>query len=122
MTRAGRSPYGFIGALVWAALLFWQSSSPDAGSFLSFLPEGSDKVLHAGAYLVLAALLTLALGNPVTAGVAALAYGVTDEIHQMFVPGRFPGVGDLVADAIGAALGAGLVAYLLHRSKRSTIE
>lgn len=120
--RHGRSRYGLIGALAWAAILFWQSSSSDAGSFLSFLPEGSDKVIHAGAYAVLAALATLATGSPVAGGLLAVSYGVTDEIHQSFVPGRFPSVGDLVADAVGAALGAGLVAYLVLRPKRSTIE
>lgn len=31
-------------------------------------------------------------------------YGVTDEFHQMFVPGRTPDVMDLRNDAIGAAL------------------
>jgi VanZ family protein len=102
--------------------LFWQSSSPDAGSFLGFLPEGSDKVIHAGAYAVLAALATLATGNPVVGASLAVLYGVTDEVHQSFVPGRFPSVGDLVADAIGAALGSGLVAYLVLRSKRAPVE
>lgn len=103
-------------------MLFWQSSSPDAGSFLGFLPEGSDKVIHAGAYAVLGALLTLATGNPVVGGVLAFVYGITDEIHQSFVPGRFPSVGDLAADGVGAALGAGLVAYLVLRPKRTNLE
>jgi hypothetical protein len=120
--RRRRSRYGIIGALVWAAILFWQSSSSGAGSFLGFLPAGSDKVLHAGAYSVLAALITLATGNPVLGGLLAVGYGVTDEIHQSFVPGRFASVGDLVADAIGAALGAGLVAYLVLRPERAAIE
>ncbi len=36
----------------------------------------------------------------------ATLYAVTDELHQAFVPGRTPSVGDWVADAMGAALGA----------------
>jgi VanZ family protein len=32
-------------------------------------------------------------------------YAVTDEIHQMFVPGRTADAADLVADTIGVALG-----------------
>lgn len=122
MMRSRRSRYALLGALAWAAVLFWQSSSSDAGSFLGSLPEGSDKVIHAGAYSVLAALVTLATGNPVVGGVLAVAYGITDEIHQSFVPGRSPSIGDLVADAVGAALGAGLVAYLVLRPKRTNLE
>lgn len=34
--------------------------------------------------------------------------GIADEVHQMFVPGRHPGLDDLMADMIG-----GLVATLL---------
>ena len=52
----------------------------------------------------------------------AIAYGISDEIHQSFVPGRDASVGDLIADSVGAALGAGLVVYLLRRSRRPTIE
>ena len=71
------------GAVAWALVLFLQSSSSDAGSFLGFLPDGSDKVLHAGAYAVLAGLLTLATGRPLVAVVLATAYGVTDEIFAV---------------------------------------
>ncbi len=35
------------------------------------------------------------------------AYGLTDEYHQAFVPGRTPSAGDLAADLVGGALGAG---------------
>lgn len=110
------------GAVLWAAALFWQSSSSDAGSFLGFLPSGSDKVLHAGAYAVLGGLLTAATSNPVLGVALAIAYGVSDEIHQSFVPGRDASVGDLVADAVGAALGAGLVVYLVRRSRARSVE
>jgi VanZ family protein len=42
-------------------------------------------------------------------GAAVLAgslYGVTDEWHQSFVPGRTPAADDLVADAVGSLAGA----------------
>ena len=38
----------------------------------------------------------------------ATAWGLSDELHQAFVPGRSAEVADLVADAIGALAGAGL--------------
>jgi VanZ family protein len=34
------------------------------------------------------------------------AYGATDEIHQLFVPGRSAEIYDLFADAIGGGIGA----------------
>ncbi len=39
----------------------------------------------------------------------ATVYGVTDEWHQSFVPGRMADPRDLLADGVGAALGLGLV-------------
>ena len=39
-------------------------------------------------------------------------YGISDEFHQYFVPGRFTDIYDVIADGIGALLGAGLFALL----------
>jgi len=36
--------------------------------------------------------------------VITVLYGVSDEFHQSFVPGRTPDVADVAADAAGAAL------------------
>ncbi len=41
----------------------------------------------------------------VIAWALSTAYGVTDELHQSFVPGRVADLGDLRADAVGAAAG-----------------
>ena len=48
------------------------------------------------------------------------AFGASDELHQLFVPGRSADVHDLVADATGAAAGvtaAWLAATLIRRRK-----
>lgn len=45
----------------------------------------------------------------------AAAYGATDEFHQRFVPGRFAGADDWVADALGAALAVWLIWRLRAR-------
>jgi VanZ family protein len=44
----------------------------------------------------------------------AAAYGLTDEFHQRFVPGRGPSLFDSSLDALGAALAMGLL-YGLYR-------
>jgi VanZ family protein len=91
-------------------LIFAASSIPD----LTSLPGNvSDKTGHNIGYALLAALLVRALArgqrSKVTArcalfaAVLATAYGVTDEFHQSFVPGRSPDVQDVLADAEGAA-------------------
>jgi VanZ like family len=48
--------------------------------------------------------------------VMAIAYGVTDEWHQSFVPGRTADVTDLLADAAGA-LTAVTLAWLVSRAR-----
>jgi VanZ family protein len=56
-----------------------------------------------------------------TAGLAAIAlatmYGVSDEFHQSFVPGRSPDRFDVVADCVGATIGVALgwLAGAVHR-------
>ena len=41
------------------------------------------------------------------ATVCALVYGISDEFHQSFVPGRTAEFRDLIADFCGAAVGTG---------------
>ena len=102
----------------WATmvLIFVLSSISGLGP----IPGGvDDGVAHALQYAVLAALLLRGLAGARWRGVrvraAALAvllatlYGVIDEAHQWFVPGRTAEVTDLVADALGAAVAAGVI-------------
>lgn len=74
-----------------------------------------DKVIHLAVYAVLGALSARALAGglrTVTPRAAVLAialsalYGISDEWHQSFVPGRTADPMDVAADVAGAALGA----------------
>lgn len=47
--------------------------------------------------------------------VLASLYGVTDEFHQSFVPGRMPDPADWLTDTCGAALGAAVVTLVERR-------
>ncbi len=96
--------------------------------FASDLPAGDvsvrlwDKALHFIVYGALGVCYLLALTDGrwtrVTARHAALAvafaalYGITDEMHQMFTPGRHPDIRDIVADTLGAAAAVGLIVVL----------
>lgn len=103
-------------ALLWGpvglqmAVIFVASSIPDLGG----LPGGmSDKSGHGIGYAILGALLLRALAGGRLRGITwqraaaalllATLYGVSDEFHQSFVPGRSPDRLDVLADSIGAA-------------------
>ena len=82
------------------------------------IPGGADKPWHAVGYFGLAVVVARALagGLPRRIGPRTLVwsvcivvlYGMSDELHQMFVPGRTASFDDLLADAIGALVGTGL--------------
>jgi VanZ family protein len=90
--------------------IFFVSSIPEPP-----IPTGTDKPLHWLAYLGLAVIVVRALagGLPRRIGVGVamaamlitIGYGATDEVHQLFVPGRTGDVYDLMADAGGALAG-----------------
>lgn len=92
------------------ALIFWLSSQPLPVA----LPNQGDKVVHGLVFGLLAGLWVWALPAvwagtwiPVVLGALVAAFwGVLDEIHQYFVPGRTATPGDALADGLGAVLGA----------------
>lgn len=99
-----------VWALLIAGLIFLASSrSRVAAPHLIFLPV--DKVGHFCVYGLLATLLCR-IGSgwraAVWALVAASVYGVSDEFHQSFVPGRGVEFADWVADTAGAVLAVAL--------------
>ena len=94
------------------AFIFVASSVPG-----SQLPAGMwDKLAHLLVYAALGAFFMIPLSGGrvsrvtmTTAGasiVLSFLYGLSDEVHQMFTPGRSPDILDVVADTIGAAAGA----------------
>jgi VanZ family protein len=112
-------------AIAWAALLYWASSRPNPFPFLPGRLLSHDKLLHAGAYAVLAALVLGAIasgrrgavGAVLLAASLATAYGATDEWHQSRVPNRDADAKDLAADAAGALAGAAVAAVILRRRR-----
>ena len=103
--------------LGWALLIFIASSIPSLAPIThKSLPV--DKMLHFAVFFVLAWLLyraivsqsrhTLLGRNPkLFTLLPGVAYGVFDEVHQLFVTGRSSEIHDVMADA------AGVVAFVL---------
>lgn len=117
-----RSAWPWVAALVlyWLALFVATHLPGDT----PMLPtDSTDKVIHAVAYAVLAALVALAwyaTGRPIrwtyllAAGLVIVLYGALDEWTQIPV-GRDGSVGDWVADVVGTAIGLALAALLLRQ-------
>ncbi|MGZ5007220.1 MAG: VanZ family protein [Methylobacter sp.] len=102
---------------LYCAFIYWLSDQPTLP--VPDLFSVQDKVLHAGAYFIMAVLAWRGfkqLGySPIilvwlTITFCSL-YGVSDEWHQSFVEGRTPDVADWLADTVGA----GLAAFLAYR-------
>jgi VanZ family protein len=108
---------GWGPAAFWAVVLFFLSETqPD--SDLAWLAI-NDKVIHLGLYFVLGG--TLSWGGwkaswnfPVLLLLLGVAYGVLDEWHQSFVPGRDPSLGDVLADTAGVILGFFIIRLYLQ--------
>ena len=125
---------------LWALLIFILSSRPNPISFLPYetiweiehtriLGVRGDNILwgiaHIFTYGVLAFLVVRAFAHhwdptPRLVWIAfavTLLYGVSDEIHQLFVPGRGFQFYDILMDGVGALIGLSM--YTLHRFKRT---
>jgi len=102
-------------ALGWAVMIFYLSSQP--GTDIPPLFSGMDKLLHALVFgilgfFTLGAMKTTPDGyRPFQPGLAMIVvtiYGMLDEFHQRFVPGRSPDIYDAMSDAAGGILGVWL--------------
>jgi VanZ family protein len=88
-----------------------------------FLRGWSDKLLHALEYAPLAFLWGWAFsGSPrrraLLGWTVAGLFGLTDELHQWFVPERHASALDWLADLAGAAAGSALLAWILGKRER----
>jgi len=112
--------------IAYCLLIFLQSSSDNP---VDLPPIANvDKVLHAGAYGLLGILFYRAYRSrwPSASGwtmanaslLSAAFYGLTDEIHQYFVPGRSADPWDWLADTVGAMLGVAAYHALLYLQSR----
>ena len=111
--------YRWLPLVAYCVFIYIQSSYPSPEELPSF--EFSDKLMHFGAYAVMGVLVYRAYqALPVKANVqlivllsmiSASLYGVSDEIHQAFVPYRDGSFGDVIADVLGAVCGV----YVYHR-------
>ena len=113
----------WLPVILYCLLIFIQSSYPVIQSLPS-IPH-MDKLAHTGAYALLGFLFfrvfqtTSIQKNAVLlvifSALASSLYGISDEIHQYFVPSRTADIVDVLADAAGSVLGAVTGQLLLNR-------
>lgn len=113
MTRQLPAPLRMVPMILVMGTIFYLSHQPGDTLDLPVWP-GIDKMAHLLVYGLLAAATLLAFDERWKIGktrlilfitpIFCLFYGITDEIHQSFVPGRFPSFADILADVAGAVL------------------
>jgi len=117
-----------VAMLVVQVVLSSRSQLPPL-PLLRSLPA-SDKIAHAGWFFLLGLLAYRAARNgegwprrrtTFVLVLGALLWGISDEAHQFFVPGRDVEAADVAADVAGAAVAAVVAESLLRRLRLSAV-
>jgi VanZ family protein len=109
-----------MAVVIYMALIFYLSSIP-----LEF-PEIVNKLdptkfsLHIVEYSILGLLLFNLTKNFKNSFLIGTLYGISDEIHQYFVPFRTMNIFDVIADVIGVLIGIKLYVFLEKKIRISS--
>jgi VanZ family protein len=141
--------YKYLLLVVWMIVIFLlsnevaQTSSGRSSAIVDILtqslhlslPEGiltflTRKSAHIIGYFVLGMLLfnvvkeyTAATKRIIILSILfAFVYSISDEIHQLFVPGRSGEIRDVLIDTIAASAGIGLYAVLSNKHKNAPLK
>ena len=115
------------------SLLFTLSSIPgtsgsDGYWLADILEPNFQNALHVPLYATLQILWLRALAKPersmlmtiTMALILTCSYGIIDEFHQSFVPGRYASVLDVLLNVLGALLGAAIYWRFITRNRTRT--
>lgn len=104
--------YYWLPVIVYGIFIFWLSSRIVYTNTDTIWFPHSDKIIHIGEYGILTFLVLRAIKINFTkleAGevcffsvLISFAYGISDEVHQMYVPSRQLDILDLTANFLGA--------------------
>lgn len=117
----------YLPLIIYWAILFILTSLPTGLAIET--RDVSDKLLHFGAYGLLSLLLFLNLHfqnkfqllkkyPAILTVLIASFYGLLDEIHQMFVPGRSAEFLDWMADFSGSVLAVFITSFILKKMQQ----
>ena len=122
----------WFAVIAWMALIFYLSSIPAID--IPPGPQAASVAVHLLEFFVLALLLSWAINGGlknglhpsslISAFIVAVFYGVLDELHQLYVPGRVTDMMDILVDAVGALIGvlvASLLGTVLQRKRSADV-
>ena len=101
---------------------------------ISVLQRVIRKTAHVSVYFILGILITLSvintmfsnLGSYLVSYILGTLYGISDEFHQMFIPGRGPGIRDVLLDSAGVLIGILVVAVsvelIIYRKRKHSLS
>lgn len=105
--------------MVYMGIIFYLSANPVPETIVRLGLAKYDYLLHAIEYAGLSILLFRALNRGMFtfryassapyAVIISTAYGISDELHQWFVPGRSSELSDVLADLVGSTIGVLLI-------------
>jgi len=120
-------PLRMMGAFYWLSSLPGTPMPDDPALYGLFywVPPSAQNALHVPAYAALAwswcwtlgAWLRVPAARAIGACAIASAYGVFDEWHQSFVPGRYASLTDVMIDIAGVVLGIWIAAWIGSRAR-----
>ena len=127
-TRMKHLLFRWFPLIAYCIFIYVQSSHPSPEHLPSF--RFMDKMLHVAAYAVLAILFLRAYQTlPIRHNIRMIAflsilsaslYGISDEIHQYFVPFREADIFDGIADTVGAI--TGVLVYQMWLGRKQATE
>ena len=107
----------YLPSIIWGIIILFVSSLPNLQVPESGFDFG-DKIFHFGEYLIFSLfLIPVARGDSrrpfsrkgITIwqkiALIGISLAVIDELHQIFIPGRFCELGDILADFLGIIVG-----------------
>ena len=118
----------FFIALIIASFIFYMSSQPyDPVPTIKLQLKST--IYHIGIFFLLCLFLMMALSKGKNkewlsfAILLSFFYGVTDELHQLFVPGRHATIRDVLTDSVGIIF-AFLIYYITieWRNNKNTFK
>lgn len=102
--------YYILPIIIYCTIIFYYSSQPTINGPIGTLII-NDKIKHAIAYLILSILIFRATQKTkykkysyLISIIFSTLYGISDEFHQYFVPGRMMSIYDIFANFLGSVL------------------
>jgi VanZ family protein len=105
----------FIPALVWMVIIFYFSSrqTTGIGSDSYWLRFFILKSFHLIEYALLFIFINFAIKSKTKSILIAYLYGISDEIHQLFIPGRTSKFTDTLIDLLGIFIGLFFLKFII---------